>query len=152
MTITIQHGTSRDDGAGAPGATVRPTARDRAGRVLMALNAVAALLAFASGLAITAGVSDDRLISELWRTLAYVVFAGIWTVLAIAPRSHPGLWELVIFHKAAVTAYCFVMWRLADAPETAVVDLVVTLTTLAAYVLCRGWRAWPVRARASRRS
>lgn len=116
---------------------------DRTGRALMALNAVAALAAFASGLAITAGVSDDRLISELWRTLAYIVFAGIWTLLAVAPRRHPGLWELLLFHKGAVTVYSFVMWdRLADAPATALVDLGVTVTTLVAYVLCRGWRAW----------
>jgi hypothetical protein len=116
---------------------------DRVGRAIMALNAVAALAAFASGLVITAGVTDDRLISEMWRTLAYVVFAGIWTLLAVAPRRHPGLWELLLFHKGAVTVYSFAMWdRLADAPETALVDLVVTVTTAVAYVLCRGWRAW----------
>ncbi|MFC8191015.1 hypothetical protein ACFUMH_05055 [Cellulomonas sp. NPDC057328] len=116
---------------------------DRVGRAIMALNAVAALAAFASGLVITAGVTDDRLISETWRTLAYVVFAGIWTLLAVAPRRHPGLWELLLFHKGAVTVYSFAMWdRLADAPETALVDLVVTVSTAVAYVLCRGWRAW----------
>lgn len=131
--------------ATAAPAAVTPTSSraDRAGRALMALNAVAALAAFASGLAITAGVTDDRLISEFWRTLAYLVFAGIWTVLAVAPRRHPGLWELLLLHKGAVTVFSFVMWdRLADAPETALVDLGVTVTTLAAYVLCRGWRAW----------
>lgn len=116
---------------------------DRTGRAIMALNAVAALGAFASGLVITAGVSDDRLLSEFWRTLAYLVFAGIWTVLAVAPRRHPGLWELLLLHKGGVTVFSFVLWdRLADAPETAVVDLGVTVTTLVAYVLCRGWRAW----------
>ncbi|MFS0701171.1 hypothetical protein AB6N24_14470 [Cellulomonas sp. 179-A 4D5 NHS] len=117
--------------------------QDRIGRAIMALNAVAALAAFASGLVITAGVTDDRLLSEMWRTLAYLVFAGIWTVLAVSPRRHPGLWELLLLHKGAVTVFAFVMWdRLADAPETALVDLGVTVTTLVAYVLCRGWRAW----------
>lgn len=121
-----------------------PGARaDRIGRAVMALNAVAALAAFVSGLGITAGVTDERLISELWRTLAYIVFAGIWTVLAVAPRRHAGLWELLLLHKGAITIYSFVMWdRLADAPETALVDLGVTVTTLIAYVLCRGWLAW----------
>ncbi len=127
-----------------PTAVTTPHPRaDRVGRGIMALNAVAALAAFASGLVITAGVSDERLISEVWRTLAYVVFAGIWTLLAVTPRRHPGLWELLLFHKGAVTIYSLVMWdRLADAPETALVDLTVTVTTLVAYVLCRGWRAW----------
>jgi hypothetical protein len=115
---------------------------DRIGRGIMALNAVAALLAFASGLMITAGVSDDRLISETWRTLAYIVFAGLWALLTVAPRSHRGLWELLLFHKGAITAYCFAMWHLPDAPITALVDLTVTVTTLIAYVLCRGWLAW----------
>lgn len=132
--------------ASAPAIGTRPEPgrrADNAGRVIMALNAVAALAAFASGIAITAGVTDDRLISELWRTLAYIVFAGIWTLLAVAPRRHAGLWELLLFHKGAITVYGFLMWdRLADAPETALIDLGVTVTTLAAYVLCRGWRAW----------
>ncbi|ADG73439.1 conserved hypothetical protein [Cellulomonas flavigena DSM 20109] len=108
----------------------------------MAANAVAAVLAFASGVVVTAGVSDDRLISETWRTLAYLVFAGIWTVLAVAPRRHPGLWELLLFHKAAITVFCLVRWDLTDAPTTALVDLTVTVSTAAAYVLCRGWLAW----------
>ena len=115
---------------------------DRIGRVVMAANAVAAVLAFASGLVVTAGVGDDRLLSETWRTLAYLVFAGIWTVLAVAPRRHPGLWELLLFHKAAITVFCLLNPDLPDAQLTALVDGVVTLTTLAAYVLCRGWRAW----------
>ena len=129
----------------APAVAPAPPGRraDLIGRGIMALNAVAALGAFATGIAITATVSDDRLISELWRTLAYVVFAGMWTLLTIAPRRHPGLWELILFHKIAITVYCFVMWdRLADAPTTALVDLGVAVTTLVAYVLCRGWQAW----------
>lgn len=142
--MTAAAATSPVRTATVPTASVAaPATRDRIGRALMALNAVAALGAFASGLAITAGVSDDRLISELWRTLAYVVFAGIWTLLAVAPRRHPGLWELLLLQKAAVTVFAFVMWeRLTDAPATALIDLGVTVTTLAAYVLCRGWRAW----------
>lgn len=115
---------------------------DRIGRGIMALNAAAALLAFASGLMIMASVSDERLITEAWRTFAYIVFAGIWAILAVAPRRQKGLWELLLFQKGAITTYSFVMWHLPDAPITAFVDLTVTVTTLIAYVLCRGWLAW----------
>jgi hypothetical protein len=115
---------------------------DRIGRGIMAVNAAAALLAFASGLMIMASVSDERVITEAWRTFAYIFFAGIWVILTVSPRRQKGLWELLLFQKGAITAYSFVMWHLPDAPLTALIDLAVTGTTLIAYVLCRGWLAW----------
>lgn len=115
---------------------------DRIGRGLMALDAVATLVAFAGGLAIMAEVSDDRALTEAWRTSAYIVFAGLWALLAIAPRRQWGLWEMLLLQKGAITAYAFVMSDLPDAQSTAVIDLILTVTTLAAYVLCRGWQAW----------
>ncbi|WP_063813424.1 hypothetical protein [Herbidospora daliensis] len=115
---------------------------DRTGRVIMAVNAVATLAAFAGGLFITAEVADERVITEAWRTLAYIVFAGIWAILAVAPRRQWGLWELLLFQKGGITIYSFVMWHLPDAPRTAFIDLAVTVTTLIAYVLCRGWSSW----------
>ncbi|MEU8038389.1 hypothetical protein [Streptosporangium sp. NPDC049078] len=129
-------------------AGIRPTAgrpsplADRIGRTLMAVNAVAALVAFAGGIMITANVSDDRLVTEAWRTLAYIVFAGIWAILAVAPRRQWGLWELLLFQKGAITVYCFVMWDKPDAMQTAFIDLFVVATTAVAYVLCRGWTSW----------
>ncbi|MET8160409.1 hypothetical protein ABZT47_28960 [Sphaerisporangium sp. NPDC005289] len=115
---------------------------DRIGRTLMAVDAAATLVAFAGGILIMTSVSDDRVITEAWRTLAYVVFAGLWIVLAVAPRRQWGLWELLLFHKGAITVYCFVMWDKPDAAQTAIIDLFVLVTTAVAYVLCRGWTSW----------
>ncbi|MEU8379871.1 hypothetical protein [Streptosporangium sp. NPDC048865] len=132
------------------GADVSTTARqpapwaDRIGRGLMALNAAATLVPFAGGIMvmIADSVSDDRVITEAWRTFAYIVFAGLWAVLAVAPRRQWGLWELLLFQKGAITVYAFAMWDMPDAPTTAFIDLTVTATTAVAYVLCRGWYAW----------
>ncbi|GAA3410644.1 hypothetical protein [Streptosporangium vulgare] len=115
---------------------------DRIGRTLMALDAVATLVAFAGGVMIMISVSDDRVITEAWRTFAYIVFAGLWAILAIAPRRQWGLWELLLLQKGAITVYSFTMWDMPDASSTALIDLAVTVTTAAAYVLCRGWYAW----------
>jgi hypothetical protein len=130
-------------GAGAAATVSRPAPwADRIGRAVMALNAVATLVAFAGGIMIMISVSDDRVITEAWRTFAYIVFAGLWAILAVAPRRQWGLWELLLLQKGAITVYSFVMWHMPDAPSTALIDLTVTVTTLAAYVLCRGWQAW----------
>jgi hypothetical protein len=130
-------------GAGVAATVARPAPlADRIGRGLMALNAVATLIPFAGGFLIMASVSDDRVITEAWRTFAYLVFAGLWAILAVAPRRQWGLWELLLFQKGAITVYSFAMWHLPDAPSTAIIDLAVTTTTLVAYVLCRGWQAW----------
>lgn len=51
-----------------------PTAlADRIGRVLLILCAVATLGAFAQGIQIMTEVSDERVITEAWRTFAYTL-------------------------------------------------------------------------------
>jgi hypothetical protein len=124
-------------------AGVAPTAlADRIGRGLLALCAVATLGAFALGIQILTEVSDERLITEAWRTFAYIVFAGMWTMLAVAPRAQRGLWELLLFQKIAITVFAFVVNDVPDAQMTFVIDLSVVVATLLAYVLCRGWYGW----------
>ncbi|MBA2813284.1 hypothetical protein E0500_039715 [Streptomyces sp. KM273126] len=63
--------------------------------------------------------ADDRIVIESWRTFEYVVFAGLWTVLALWPRRIPGLFELVLFQKTAVTVLAFAVWGV---PESRVPD------------------------------
>lgn len=115
---------------------------DRVGRGLLALCAIATLGAFASGVAVIAAAPDDRLMVEGWRTLGYLVFAGLWTMLALRPRSVPGVWELVFLHKIAVSVYAFLILGAPEAGTAAVVDSLLVVITAAAYVLCRGWESW----------
>ncbi|WP_437575512.1 hypothetical protein [Sorangium sp. So ce887] len=115
---------------------------DRTGRGLMALNAVLTLGAFAGGVRIIVSAADDRLVVEVWRTFAYVVFAGMWALIAAWPRRLPGVWELVLFHKLAVTVYYFAIGDVPEAPLAARIDLWLVSTTALAYALCRGWYGW----------
>ncbi|MCS7475484.1 hypothetical protein ACFFQW_15190 [Umezawaea endophytica] len=121
----------------------RPTSTaDRVGRVLLALCAVSTLGAFANGVLIMTQVSDARVITEAWRTFAYLVFAGLWAMMAAAPRRQPGVWELVLLQKTAITVFALAALDLPDARMTFFVDLSLVVATTAAYVLCRGWEGW----------
>ena len=65
--------------------------RDTTGRGAMILTALSTLVAFADGLGRMRAASDDRLWIEGWRTFGYVVFAGLFALLAARPRRSPGL-------------------------------------------------------------
>ena len=128
-------------GTGATAGGLAPWA-DRTGRGLMVFAAVATLVAFANGVRIMVDVPDDRLLSEGWRTFAYLVFAGLMALLAAAPRGHSGVWELVLLHKIAVTVFAFSIGDVPEAQTTGLIDLGLVATTGVAYVLCRGWYSW----------
>lgn len=121
--------------------TPTPTA-DRIGRGLLWFCSVSTLGAFALGIQIMTEVSDERVLTEAWRTFAYLVFAGLWAMLAIAPRGWRGVWELVLIQKIAITVFALVTFDLPDAQKTFFVDATLVVATLAAYVLCRGWLGW----------
>ncbi|AOS62195.1 hypothetical protein TL08_06865 [Actinoalloteichus hymeniacidonis] len=109
----------------------------------MAVMAVTTLLVFANGLLQWGDTPPDRLIVEGWRTFGFGVFAGLWAILARWPRRIPGLWELLLFHKLAVTTLGFLAWdATAEAQEVTAVDLALVVLTSVAYVLCRGWQPW----------
>jgi len=63
-------------------------------------------------------------------------------MLALWPRSLPGVWELVFLHKIAVTVYAIVILGAPEAGTAAVVDATLVVTTALAYLLCRGWQSW----------
>ncbi|MBT2227178.1 hypothetical protein [Nonomuraea sp. NEAU-A123] len=115
---------------------------DRTGRALMAVDAVATLVAFAGGVMNMVNASDDRLMVEGWRTFGYLVFAGMWAMLALRPRRHPGFWELILLQKILVTIWAFAIGAVPEAQTASFIDLGLVVTTILAYVLCRGWYAW----------
>ena len=125
---------------------------DRAGRVLAALCAAATLVPLVGGLVVTLpDTPGDYLMTEGWRTFGYIMFVGLWTLVAVAPRGCPGAWELLLIHKSAVTLFALAQLDLPDAPQTAVIDGIIVLATGIAYVVCRGWRSWQVLPELSRR-
>lgn len=116
---------------------------DRIGRLIMAGVVLLTLLAFADGLRRMSMASVDRIWVETWRTFAYVVFAGLFAILAWKPRSSPGLWELTFGHKTAVVI--FGLWLGDKVPEVSLaikIDFLLVVLIAVAWVLCRGWFSW----------
>lgn len=117
---------------------------DLAGRGLMALNSAVTFAVFVYGLTLMAAASDDRMMVEGWRTFGYLVFSGMWAMLAYRPRQAPAIWELVIFHKVAATVLALTILHTAEGSVSAITDSWVALSTVFAYIACRGWQSWRV--------
>jgi hypothetical protein len=118
--------------------------RDRLAAVMLWLATAAALVAAVGGIGDVADAGGDTRIVEAWRAYGFVVFAGLFALLALWPRQAPGVWELVIFHKLALTV-SGLAWVSADvtgAGTVAVSDGLLTVALVAGYVLTRGWTAW----------
>lgn len=116
---------------------------DRLGRLIMAGVVLLTLLAFADGLRRMSMANVDRIWVETWRTFAYVVFAGLFAILALKPRSSPGVWELTFGHKTAVVL--FGLWLGDTVPEVSLavkIDFLLVVLIAASWVLCRGWLSW----------
>ena len=84
-----------------------PVLQDRIGRGLMVLSAISAVGAFGVGLAAVRTAAPQTLWLDTWRTLGFIVFAGLFALLAWRPRSYAGVWELVILNKAALSLFGF---------------------------------------------
>jgi uncharacterized membrane protein len=128
--------------ANAPGQTT--SGRDRVAGILMLVAAVAALFAFITGIGIATGSGPATQQVQWWRELGYLMFAGIFVLLAFWPRRYPGLWELVILDKAVLTVVEAVLVQndATDAATTAASDGILTVVLIAAYLLSRGYRSW----------
>ncbi len=119
-----------------------PRAADLTGRALLALCALSTAAAFADGVTRVAAAPAEWVLTEFWRTTAYLVFAGMWALLAARPRSQRGMWELIVLHKALVTVHALLVLDLPGAAQTAWVDGALVAATVTAWVLCRGRLTW----------
>ncbi|MEV4280933.1 hypothetical protein [Actinoplanes xinjiangensis] len=135
MHTSTRHTDVPDTGRRSPGA-------DRIGRTLMALCAIATIGAFVDGISRVSGAPDDYVLTEFWRTTAYLVFAGMWALLAVAPRAQRGMFELILLQKTLVTVHAVIVMGLPGSAQTAAIDGALVVATVTAYVLCRGWYAW----------
>jgi hypothetical protein len=108
----------------------------------MWLLVVLTLVAFADGLRRMGAAWSDRIWIETWRTFAYVVFAGLFAILAWRPRQSPGIWELVFAHKTAVVLYGLPLGDVPEAHVAIAVDAVLVLLIAVGWWLTRGWESW----------
>lgn len=115
--------------------------RDRIARILLIFAALGAVFAFVSAIGFVQSATPTTIVAEVWRMYGLLVFAGLFTLLAVGLRRLTGVWELVIFHKAAtaITAAFLIGRAVPDATTTAVVDSVLAVMTLIAYLLARGF-------------
>lgn len=122
-----------------------PRWQDVLGRSLMALCSVGALFAFYGAIVSVRAASTETVWVETWRMLGFLVFAGLFALLAARPRLSAGVWELTFFHKAAMAISMLLLTDAEDAVVAGSVDAVVAALILVAYICTRGWRSWSVR-------
>lgn len=121
---------------------VSPRWRDRLARGLMWLAALGALSAFASGFAGVNNATPETIWVETWRMFGFLVFAGMFVLLALRPRASAGVWELAFFHKTAMAVSALFLSSAKDAAMAGTIDAVLAVLIAMAYIFARGWMAW----------
>jgi len=110
----------------------------------MLLAAVGACVAFVSSISTVAAAGPATQVVEIWRMYGFIVFTGLYVLLAFWPRRYPGVWELAILDKAAlgVTGLVLLGRGVADAQTILVFDGSLAVITLIAYILAKGYTGW----------
>lgn len=117
--------------------------RDRAAMVLMLLATLGALSAFAGSVGMATAAGPETVMVEIWRMYGFLVFAGLFLLLALRPRRYVGVWELVFFHKGALSVTAALIGGGASgAPTVVLIDGILAAITVAAYFLARGYTGW----------
>jgi hypothetical protein len=118
--------------------------RDQIATGLMLLCALAAGFALVTSIGAAQNAGPDVQMVETWRLFGFAFFACVFVLLAIRPRGYPGLWEVLIVNKAALTVAGFVLagQGAAGADVASISDLVLTILLIAAYLLSRGYASW----------
>ena len=114
----------------------------RCGRILMLAAGIGAVGAAMSGLASMDAVTSDRLWIELWRNLGFLVFAGLFGLVAWKPAETPVVWEILFLHKAGLAVAAAILPAVPEAHDAGVVDLGLAIMIVTAWVLTRGWKSW----------
>lgn len=113
------------------------------GQLLLLAAALAASLAtIVAVTSLDVRAPSDGLMVEALRAFGLGVFAGLFVLLAWRPHALPGVWELLIVHKAALTLIAVSASEAAEADTIVVADGSLTLVLVVAYVLLRADRAW----------
>lgn len=119
-----------------------PRWQDRLGRGLMWLAALGAFSAFVSAFAAVNSATSETIWVETWRLFGFLVFTGMFVLVALRPRNSAGVWELAFFHKAAMGISALFLSGAEGAALAGTIDAVLAIIILVAYMLTRGWTAW----------
>src|SRR5207248_8616805 len=103
-----------------------------------------AFISFVTSITAVATASPATQVVEIWRMYGFVVFTGLYVLLAFWPRRYPGIWELAILDKAAlgITGLVLLSRGVADAQTILIFDGSLVVITLVAYVLAKAYAAW----------
>lgn len=112
-----------------------PRQREAVARVLLGLAAATAGLASMDAIGSLSSSSPDQAMVLAWRAFGLPVFAGIFGLLAWRPRAYPGVFELAIAHKLAMTGYALVNLDALDADVVLLADGILAAVLIAAYFL-----------------
>ena len=120
------------------------TWRDRVATGLMQLAMLGAFLSFVTSINTIATSSPATQVVEIWRMYGFLVFTGLYMLLAFWPRRSAGIWELVILDKAAlgITGLVLLGRGVADAKTILIFDGSLAVITIVAYVLAKGYAGW----------
>ena len=74
----------------------------------------------------------------------FVVFTGLYVLLAFWPRHYPGVWELAIHEQSWLwlTGLVLLGRGVADAQTILIFDGSLAVITFIAYVLAKGYTGW----------
>jgi hypothetical protein len=125
-------------------ATQKPALRwqDKLGRGLMGLAALGAFIAFISAIPAVKTTNPDTMWVETWRLFGFLVFTGMFVLLALRPLNSAGVWELAFFHKAAMAITALLIPGVKQAASAGLIDGILAILIVLAYFLTRGWTAW----------
>jgi hypothetical protein len=120
------------------------TLRDRIATVFMLVSALGALYAFITSIGAVQKAGSATQQVETWRLFGFLMFAGVFILLGVWPRRLPGLWELTIVSKVGLTVVeaLLIGNNAVGAEFAAIVDSVLSVLLVIAYLLSRGYTAW----------
>jgi hypothetical protein len=115
------------------------------GRVLLWIAALGAAVAAVSAISTVLAAGGTTKVVETWRLYGFVVFTGLFVLLALRPLAHRGVWELALLNKLALTVTALGYAAHGGISGTGSIiawDGGLSLVLIAAYVCCHGWTAW----------
>jgi hypothetical protein len=122
--------------------TTFPRWQDLLGRGLMWLAAVGAFFAFTSAFSAIHSATSETVWMETWRQFGFLVFTGMFVLLALRPRNSAGIWELAFFHKMAMAVSAIFLSGARESVMAGTIDGVLAVLLVVSYICTRGWQAW----------